>query len=892
MSTIKANTGIFSNIILPGGSAANTSLSNLTGFTDGSIPYVSGAGSALSQDATNFFWDPTNKGLKIGGGSTVAAQTQPNLYIASASTTTANAGFTHENASASAQGPIFAARKARGSLASPAAIASGDPLVTLAAFGYGTSYNALSDASMTVTSSETFTGSAHGTQFNFLVTPLGSTTKRNTVQFSPGGSIILFDNTGATQQMRINATSSQTMPSGTTAVTSLQALVATQNLGFWTANNGAGNSADLRLETGTATGTRGQVVLQSLRWPNTDGTSGQVLSTDGAGNLSFVTVSGGGSANTALSNLASVLINVSDFVFNAGADTTVHTRNVSGTSDNFVFSSGNSSTANSGSVDVHSGSVAAINQNTGQVSLRSFDTAGAAGTGVSGQVSVYTGSTTNGNSGNLSLLTGNSSGANSGLITIATGTAGGSRGQIRLQNGSEGTSGWVWTSIDGNGSGEWMAPSGGGASTDLSNLIATAINQDLIFDTGVDARLKTKDESATSSKNLYAITGDASGANDSGELLLQTGLGQSSGSLSILTGNTTAADFNSGTVMISTGAPTGIGVSGSVVTSTGNSVDGNSGLISLITGLTTGAGNSGALTIGSGTTSSSGVTGDVTVASGGSSTAVTGNVLIASGDIAFGSATSGTLTLTSGTANGSSGQVNLLSGLTGSGSSGPIQIATGTSSGAITGGVLITSGQSDIETGQVQMTSGGTLADDVNSGDAAIRTGSTSGTGFTGHIRLATGSGVPSTANSGSIILTTGDATTRGSINLNAPAIQAFDSHLRIIQSTPPVATVNANAGTGATSTVSNATDIAGIINLTTTAVTPAAGAQTSIAFDAAYATAPIVVITARNADTANFAVASGVYVTTTTTTMVINFATADAVGHAYSWFYHVIETS
>lgn len=39
----------------------------------------------------------------------------------------------------------------------------------------------------------------------------------------------------------------------------------------------------------------GKIVLDGLNWPNTDGSANQVLKTDGAGNLSFATVSGGAS---------------------------------------------------------------------------------------------------------------------------------------------------------------------------------------------------------------------------------------------------------------------------------------------------------------------------------------------------------------------------------------------------------------------------------------------------------------------------------------------------------------------------------------------------------------------------------------------------------------------
>lgn len=136
------------------------------------------------------------------------------------------------------------------------------------------------------------------------------------------------------------------------------------------------------------------------------------------------------------------------------------------------------------------------------------------------------------------------------------------------------------------------------------------------------------------------------------------------------------------------------------------------------------------------------------------------------------------------------------------------------------------------------------------------------------------------------------NATAAGTWDALGIGVATFlNNHIKSTQTTAPVATVDANAGTGATASVANATDTAGIINLTSTAVAPSAGSQVSVAFNSAYTTAPIVTITPRNADTANFAVASGVYVTTTASAMVINFANQDAVGHAYSWFYHVIET-
>lgn len=51
--------------------------------------------------------------------------------------------------------------------------------------------------------------------------------------------------------------------------------------------------------------TTGSVIIDGLSWPQADGTDGQVLTTDGAGNLAFETVSGGGGASQ-LSDLSDV----------------------------------------------------------------------------------------------------------------------------------------------------------------------------------------------------------------------------------------------------------------------------------------------------------------------------------------------------------------------------------------------------------------------------------------------------------------------------------------------------------------------------------------------------------------------------------------------------------
>lgn len=121
--------------------------------------------------------------------------------------------------------------------------------------------------------------------------------------------------------------------------------------------------------------------------------------------------------------------------------------------------------------------------------------------------------------------------------------------------------------------------------------------------------------------------------------------------------------------------------------------------------------------------------------------------------------------------------------------------------------------------------------------------------------------------------------------------LQWKDGHEVSTQTTPPVATVNANAGTGATCSVSNATDSAGNISLTTTAVAPASGAQCSIAFNKTYNTAPICQVTNTNNNSILFSVINGVFFTTSTSALVVNYANADAAGHANTMSYRCIET-
>lgn len=173
-----------------------------------------------------------------------------------------------------------------------------------------------------------------------------------------------------------------------------------------------------------------------------------------------------GKANTALSNLTTTAIN-QDLVwaFTGGATKTLETA-VNGSSsitgDNLLLKSGNTGGNNSPSGNVSLKSGDAGNANSGALLI-------ATGTVVSnssssGAISITTGNnggaSTSG-SGSLSLSTGNVGGTqSSGNISLLTGTGGTTRGSISLKNGSEGTSGQIWTSTNTTGAGAWVASSG------------------------------------------------------------------------------------------------------------------------------------------------------------------------------------------------------------------------------------------------------------------------------------------------------------------------------------------------------------------------------------------------------------------------------------------------
>lgn len=110
-----------------------------------------------------------------------------------------------------------------------------------------------------------------------------------------------------------------------------------------------------------------------------------------------------------------------------------------GAGGNFLVTTADSTTAGTPNLYVSTGSTSFIN-------------------GASGALYLYTGVDGGGGTGGVRISSGNSTNSGgTGSISLITGTTSGARGKIVLEDGSEGTSGHVWTSTDGGGTGHWAA---------------------------------------------------------------------------------------------------------------------------------------------------------------------------------------------------------------------------------------------------------------------------------------------------------------------------------------------------------------------------------------------------------------------------------------------------
>jgi len=213
---------------------------------------------------------------------------------------------------------------------------------------------------------------------------------------------------------------------------------------------GTGASGGLNLNTGSGIAGTGDVNLFTGATTAADVNSGVInLNT---GSVTGVGVSGAISSSTGSS------------VDNSSGAWTLQSGGTSGngTSGALTLVTGASSGGgNTGSVLLESGAVNGTAGSSGDVDIQTgqpFDTGGNIGIQTGGGLG------TNSNTGGIVFGTGlaTGSGASGGISLVIGGVSTGTKGGIVFQDGSEGTSGYVWTSVDGSGTGTWMPATGGG----------------------------------------------------------------------------------------------------------------------------------------------------------------------------------------------------------------------------------------------------------------------------------------------------------------------------------------------------------------------------------------------------------------------------------------------
>lgn len=214
--------------------------------------------------------------------------------------------------------------------------------------------------------------------------------------------------------------------------------------------------------------------------------------------------------------------------------------------------------------------------------------------------------------------------------------------------------------------------------------------------------------------------------------------------------------------------------------------------------------------------------------------------------------------------------------------------------------VSLTSRQNNAVTGaSIGMEFGrGTLAtplqalngDQVGVIAAQAYTGTQTAPGYTGSISFILTEDAINTASGGEIVLATTPNTTLLPVERfrikNSGETVFVNSHLRSTQTTAPTIAADAGAGTGASASVANATDVAGQITLTTGTLGISTGSYATVTFNKVYAVAPIVVLTP-----AGSTLSTSVYVTATTTGFSVSFAVAGGISTTYLMNYHIIET-
>lgn len=119
--------------------------------------------------------------------------------------------------------------------------------------------------------------------------------------------------------------------------------------------------------------------------------------------------------------------------------------------------------------------------------------------------------------------------------------------------------------------------------------------------------------------------------------------------------------------------------------------------------------------------------------------------------------------------------------------------------------------------------------------------------------------------------------------------VDNLNLYLRFNANQSPTVAIQSAAGTSASASITG-NDTKGQITLTTGSGAWSTGAQAIVTFARNYDTAPIVVLTAADADAATAFRVHDVYATSTTTTFSLNFGVVEAAGVEMLFNYHCLE--
>lgn len=257
-----------------GGIAVDTSGSGITDLVQDTTPQLGGN---LDTNGYRISGSPVtiNTDLHIGTDSTDGSvNIIRNSYIGNAG----NAFQFAQHHSNTADSSNFTFYRTRGTSTAPTTIVNGDDIIDLVFLGYDGSLSSAC-ASISVTVDGTVSSNLIPGRISFL------THNKSTAGLG-----------GFQENLRLNSDKEVL----------LDKLV------------GLTTNSDLTI---TANGT-GQIILDGMRWPASDGSNGQVLTTNGSGSLSWSTVSGGGSSfsrTTVVGSTSSIAVGVSENVNITGA---------------------------------------------------------------------------------------------------------------------------------------------------------------------------------------------------------------------------------------------------------------------------------------------------------------------------------------------------------------------------------------------------------------------------------------------------------------------------------------------------------------------------------------------------------------------------------------------